>query len=188
MMITVTPTTPLLLQTIIMIMMLRMVIRAKRGSHIWIYFFSKVTKACRHEQAHLVSNIILWNVSYCDAILYQMWHSYSTYCQPVRDIGCKLLWGCSLDMVYYCSKNVPRVPAGHYITWNRTDGFLQPVQYVELTTLTSDVITAKEMREQTKKQSPQTVITSHFGGCRKQRDWIERKYQILYNNGSQMLV
>lgn len=38
------------------------------------------------------------------------------------------------------------------------------MQYVEVTSLTSDVITAKEMRERTKKQSPQTVITSHFGG------------------------
>lgn len=39
------------------------------------------------------------------------------------------------------------------------------MQYVEVTSLTSDVITAKEMRERGEKQSPQTVITSHFGGA-----------------------
>lgn len=62
-------------------------IRAIRCSHICIYFALKVTKACRHQRAPLVSNITLWNVSYWDAILYQMWHSYSTYCLPVRDVA-----------------------------------------------------------------------------------------------------
>lgn len=74
--------------------------------------------------------------------------------------------------------NVPWVPAGHYIIWNLTDGFLQPVQYVEVTSLTSDVITAEEMKEQTEKQSPQTVITSHFGGT--ENKGIELKENIKY--------
>lgn len=99
---------------------------------------------------------------------------------------CKLLWGCSLGMVYYCSEMCHECQRGRYIIWNLTDGFIQPVQYVEVTSLTSDVITAKEMRERAEKQSPQTVITSHFGGAENKRSWNERKYQILYNNGVQM--
>ncbi len=64
------------------------------------------------------------------------------------------------------------------LIWNLTDGFLQPAQYVEVTSLTSDVITAKEMRERTKKQSPQTVITSHFGGA--ENKGIGMKENIKY--------
>lgn len=44
--------------------------------------------------------------------------------------------------------------------------------------LTSDVITAKEMRERTEKQSPQTVITSHFRGA--ENKGTETKESIKY--------
>lgn len=50
--------------------------------------------------------------------------------------------------------------------------------------LTSDVITAKEMRERTKKkQSPQTAIASHFGGAENKATGTKGKYQILHNSG-----
>lgn len=52
------------------------------------------------------------------------------------------------------------------------------MQYVEVTSLTSNVITAKGMRERTKKQSPQTAIISHFGGA--ENKGIGMKENIKY--------
>lgn len=98
-------TATLLLQQmeIIMIMRLRMVIRAMRAR---IFdFSSKATQVYRHGPPPLVSNIIRWNVSYCGATLHQIWRSYTAHIVSLSAmLRCKLLWGCSLDMVYYCSE------------------------------------------------------------------------------------
>lgn len=100
---------------------------------------------------------------------------------------CKLLWGCSLVTVYYCSEMFHECQRAATLYEIQQMAFYNLCNMLKVTSLTSDVITAKEMRERTEKQSHQTVITSHFGGAENKRDWNGRKYQIL-NNGSQMPV
>lgn len=69
-----------------------------------------------------------------------------------------------------------------YMKSNRPLPTTCAILYVQVTSLTPDVINAKEMRG-CKKQSPQAAITSYFGGAENKRDRNGRKYQILYSHG-----
>ena len=107
--------------------------------------------------------------------------SFSVMCPIVMHMlsACQRRWGVNyFGDVVWIRRIIALKTSGsgplHYMK-SKTDGFLQPAQYVGVTSLTSDVITAKEMSEPSRKQSPQTAITSHFGGAENKRARNERK-------------
>lgn len=102
MVVTVTPATTLPLQQmmIMMIMMLRMVIRGIRCSQIC---FKKSQKPADMKP---VQHLISFN-EMCPTVMQFRIRCGTATAHIVclsETLLCKLLWGCSLDMAYYCSE------------------------------------------------------------------------------------
>lgn len=180
----VAPANTLLLQqtTIIMIMMLRMVIRAMRCSH-FCFKSHKILQTLTSPfrlKYHFLKCVLLWCNSVSDMAALQHILSACQGCFCVNYFGDVVWIWCIIALKCATSASGPL----HYMKSNRWLSTTCAICWGDLSDFRCNNCQRNEGANQKAISSDSDNIT--LWRCRKQRDWNEAKYQILYNNGSQM--